>query len=264
VTRTVPFIVLATQRTGSSWVQEMLNSHPAMRVYTELFVADASGYPMWEPSEIEFANSYLEARAGFPRFVTRPYWGVRYLHSLFDQRDVRAVGLKYMYDQVRRSPEVLPYVAARQVKVVHLIRANMLDTVVSAKLARTTGLYHLAGDDRPPVPWWPSQRVNAKVRLEVPELLSDLRRLSRERERIRTWLRLTRTPTLEVEYEALAQDAKAFGPVLEFLGCPGSEAALLSSGLQKVRTNAQAEAVENLTEVQEALAATPYGVFLKP
>jgi LPS sulfotransferase NodH len=264
MTRTVPFIVLATQRTGSSWVQEMLNSHPAMRVYTELFVAEASGYPMWEPSDIEFVNSYLEARVGFPRFVARPYWGIRYLHSIFDQQGVRAVGLKYMYNQIKRSPEVMPYVAARRAKVVHLIRANMLDTVISAELARTTGLYHLAGDDRPPVPWWPSERVERKVRLGLPELLNDLRRLSRERERIRTWLRLTRTPTLEVEYETLAHDTEAFGHVLEFLGFPGSDAALLRSGLQKVRTNAQADVLENLAEVREALVATPYEVFLKP
>jgi len=257
-------MVLATQRSGSSWVQEMLNSHPDIRVYTELFVAGATGYPMWEPKDIEFAGSYLEARVRFPQLITHPYWVVRYLNSVFHQSDVKAVGLKYMYDQIRRSPEVLAYVPLRGVKVVHLIRRNLLDTVISARLADATGLYHLAADDRPPVPWWPSTRALTRVRLEVPELLAEFKRLLRERERIRTWLRVTRARTTEVEYETLARNASAFAPVLEFLGIPGTDAPRLQSGLEKVRTRSQADVVENLAEVSAALSGTPYESFLEP
>src|ERR1700751_3871855 len=116
---TTPYILLATQRTGSSWVQEMLGSHPAILGYTDIFLIDAYGFRMWEPSDVEFANTFLDSRRRRPVSLTRRYWGVRYLQKLFDHPAAGAVGFKYMYDQVRHSPEVLAYAAARRVKVVH-------------------------------------------------------------------------------------------------------------------------------------------------
>jgi len=263
MSRATPFILLATQRSGSSWVQEMLGSHPAMRVYTELFLAESRGFPMWEPRDVEFIDSFLEPRVRWPKAVTRPYWTVRYLRQLFDRSDVSAVGFKYMYDQVRRSRAVLAYAAARRIRVIHLIRGNLLDTVISAKLAGATGLYHLAADGRPPVPWWPSKKVESVVHLEIPELVAELERLTRERRRIRAWLTATRTPIYEVQYETLAADQAAFAPVLEFLGMPGGEASLLTSGLQKLQTRAHANVVENYSQVREALALTPHRTFLE-
>lgn len=258
-----PFILLATQRTGSSWVQEMLNSHPEIRVHTELFLAGASGYPRWEPSQIEFLDSYLERHMAGAGPIARSYWRLRYLRRIFQQPGIRAVGFKFMYDQIRRSPEVMAYAAARQVGVVHLIRRNLLDTVISAKLAATTGLYHLAGDARTPVPWWPSKKVETTVRLHVPDVLRELDLLTRERRRIRAWLRVTRTPVCELEYEALAANRYAFAPVLVFLGLSERDTSLLDSGLQKLQTRPQTDVLENFTEVREALRPTPYGVFVR-
>lgn len=260
---TVRFILLATQRTGSSWVQEALNSHPEMRVHTELYLAEATGHPMWEPTHIEFVESYLERNAAGSGRLARSYWRLRFLRRIFGQSDVRAVGFKYMYDQIPRSPEVLPYAAVTRARVVHLLRRNLLDTVISAKLAQVTRLYHLAGDDRPPVPWWPTERREAEVRLPAGELLGELTRLERERRRIRAWLRASRAPTHEVEYEALAADMGAFGPVLEFLGLPAADAARLGSALQKLRTKSQSEVVENYDEVSAVLHGTPYEHFLE-
>lgn len=259
-----PFILLATQRTGSSWMQEMLGSHPRMRVYTELFLAGSRGYPMWEPNDVEFVDSYLASHVRGPVCLTRPYWIVRYLRLIYDQPEVSAVGFKYMYDQIRRSPEVLLHAAVRRVRIVHLIRGNLLDTVISSRLAQATGLYHLAGDNRPKVPWWPSERVETTVRLEIPDLIVELERLTRERERIRRWLRTARVPVLEVQYERLASDpASAFAPVVSFLGLPESDASLLNSALQKVRTRSQPDVVENFDEVRSALLGSPYAACLQ-
>jgi len=257
------FILLATQRTGSSWVQEMLGSHPGVKVYTELFLAGARGVPMWEPSDVEFVNTYWERLARRPRRLTRNYWTVRYLNRLFDQPHCHAVGFKYMYDQVPRSPAVLPYAAARRVRVVHLVRHNLLDSVISNQRALRTGLYHVATDDRPPIPWAPSQVDETRIRLDPSQVMRELQRLSHQRRLVRAWLAATRTPAIEVRYETLAADPAAFGPVLDFLGVPGGDPTALRSGLKKLRTAPKADVVENFAELTAALRGTPFESYAR-
>jgi LPS sulfotransferase NodH len=258
-----PFILLATQRTGSSWVQEMLNSHPDLKVYSELFLPDARGLPLWEPSDFEFARSFVDARARRPRIVTRRYWTLAYLRRLFDQGISEKVGFKYMYDQVRHSPEVLPYAAVARVPVVHLIRRNLLDTVVSSELARASGLYHLPTDGRPPIPWLASERTEVKIRLEPREVMTQLTRLTRQRRRVRSWLRLSRTRTFEVEYEALVADPSRFGTILAFLGIQDPDVSVLGSSLKKLRTEPRSQVIANYAELESTLTGTPFETFLR-
>lgn len=257
----MPFILLATQRTGSSWVQEMLNSHPALKVYSELFLPDARGMPMWEPSDFEFAANFVETRSRPPAILTRRYWTVKYLRRLFDQGE-EIVGFKYMYDQIRHSPEVLAYAAAVRLPVVHLIRRNLLDTVISAKRAEASRLYHVPTDGRQPIPWLTNERTPVRVRISPGEVLDELSRLARERRRIRGWLRLSRTPALEVEYETLVADPSRFRPILNFVGARRADVPRLESGLAKVRTESRSEAVVNYGELESALIGTPFEAFL--
>jgi LPS sulfotransferase NodH len=257
------FILLATQRTGSSWVQEMLNSHPRVKVYSELFLGEGRGTPMWEPNDIEFANSFWEQNARFPRRLTRPYWTIKFLQRVYDQPGCEAAGFKYMYDQVRHSPAVLVHAAVSRVRVVHLVRRNLLDTVISAELALRRGRFHDNTDGRPAIPWFSTGDVDSQVRLEPSALIRELRRMTNERQRARAWLRLTRTPSFEVEYESLAADRSKFGEILGFLGVSEADAAELNSGLNKIRTEPRATVVENFDEVERALLGTPYEGFLQ-
>jgi LPS sulfotransferase NodH len=257
------FILLATQRTGSSWVQEMLNSHPHVKVYTELFLAGASGNPTWDPSDIEFANTYWEATVGRPRALRRPYSTTKYLQRVFDQSECDAVGFKYMYDQIPRSPEVLLHAAATRTRIVHLVRRNLLDTVISAKLALRSGIFHQSTDDRPRIPpWAPAKPRASTITIEPRELMSELQRLTRERRRMRAWLRLTRTPFIEVEYETLALGPDGFGEVLDFLRLPGRDANRLNSSLKKLRRAPREAVVENLDEIEATLAGTRFEQLL--
>ena len=195
----------------------MLNSHPDLKVYNELFQPDAEGISIWEPRDIEFANTYLKARMRRP-WLSRDYWTIQYVRTVFRQPDVRGVGFKYMYDQVRHSRAVLPYVVAARVRVVHLIRKNLLDVVISSALAGATGLYHRPTDGRPPIPWAPSTPVEERITLDPAEVVGQLTELARRRDRYRRWLTLTRTRTCEIAYEDLAADPSAFGRILPFSG----------------------------------------------
>lgn len=259
---TVPFLLLATQRTGSSWVQEMLDSHPGVKVYSELFIAGSRGRPLWGPGDIDFIETYWEQRVRPPSALTRQYWTMRYLQRVFGQPDCAAVGFKYMYDQIRRSPPVLPYAAARRVRVVHLVRRNLLDVVVSSRRALHTGVFHLAGDGRPPIPWAPAELDRSRFSLDPGQVVRELRRLTRERALVRGWLRLTRTPSIEVRYEDLLGDQARFGEILDFLGVARADPSRLRSGLQKIRSEPLQSVVENLGELRAALAGTSFERFL--
>jgi Stf0 sulphotransferase len=241
----------------------MLNSHAELKVYSELFLPDARGMPLWEPSDVEFARSFVDARARAPRVVSRRYWTISYLRRLFDQGGSQGVGFKYMYNQIRHSPEVLPYAAAARVPVVHLIRRNLLDTVISSELARASGLYHLPTDGRPPIPWLASERPELKIRLDPGEVMSQLSRMTRERRLVRSWLRLSGTRTLEVEYEALVADPSRFGEILSFLRVARPDPSCLGSSLEKVRTEPRSHVIANFSELESTLTGTPFEAFLR-
>jgi LPS sulfotransferase NodH len=257
-----PFILLATQRSGSSWVQEMLNSHPDLKVYNELFLADAEGISIWEPRDIEFANTYLKTHMR-RSWSLRDYWTIRYVRHVFCQPDALGVGFKYMYDQVRHSRAVLPYTAAARIPVVHLIRRNLLNVVISSTLAGATGLYHRPIDGRPPIPWAPSDPVEERITLDPAEVVRQLTDLARRRDRYRRWLRLTRDPTCEIQYEELASDPSAFGRILSFVGLPARDWSNLSSGLTRLRTAPQSAVVENFEEVRACLSGTAFESFVE-
>lgn len=256
-----PFILLATQRTGSTWVQEMLNSHPSVRVYSEMFLSYASGMPMWDPKDVEFVNTYLEARVRRPVRMSKQYWTVKYLQRVLGQRDVGAVGFKYMYNQIRPHPSVLAYAALKRVRIVHLIRRNLLDTIISSQLADVSGVYHVANDGRQPIPWAPETFTEMKLTLDPDWTLRELHRLSRERALIKLTLKAARVPTCEAIYEDLAQDRARFDQLLRFVGVDGS-ADQLKSGLQKLNTQPATKIVENIGELRSALHGSPYERFL--
>jgi LPS sulfotransferase NodH len=260
---TTGFILLATQRTGSSWVQEMLNSHPDVAVYNELFLQGAQGYPLWEPNDIEFANTFLQEKARTPMVLTRRYWTIKFLDRIFDQPSVQAAGFKLMYRQALSSPEVLPYVAVKRIAVIHLVRRNLLDVVISSKLAEASGIYHVAADGRPPLSEGSQALTELKIRLEPAEVISRLTRLAREVRIVSAWLKMTRTPTCEVVYEELVADLEGFGRILNFLGLEHEATSGLRSALQKRNVAPRSEVIENLEEIESRLSGTPFESFLR-
>jgi LPS sulfotransferase NodH len=233
-----------------------------MKVYGELFLRDAQGTPLWEPSDIQFANAFLEERARQPKAVTRRYWTIKLLDRIFDQRTVRAVGFKLMYHQALYSPEILPYAAVKRIAVVHLVRRNLLDVMISSKLAEASGVYHVATDDRPTLSSGSVALTDLKIRLEPAEVIQTLKRLAREVRMARAWLRMTRTPTCEVEYEELIATPMELGRVLNFLGLEHGAASDLRSALQRRNASPRSEVIENFAEIERSLSGTPFESFV--
>src|SRR5579864_4186919 len=107
----MPFVLLSTQRSGTSWVMDRLTKHPHVGGYGELLLAGVKGRPNWPPGSNDrpFLAGYVHERRGGGG---ERGWGHRYLFAYLDhlyepRRELQAVGFKLMYSHVVRYPEVL-------------------------------------------------------------------------------------------------------------------------------------------------------------
>ncbi len=195
----------------------------------------------------------------YPRYVQskaqqggiRPLSVFRYLDAFFDQGE--HVGFKLMYSQLRRYPEILPYLLRKRVRVVHLVRENHLDVLISFALKREIGKAHvLDAKDRP--------RETA-VELPVAALPRTLRWLEFKHSSARLLLRASHLPHLAVTYEELGCDPTGFEDILRFLGVSDGGGEPRSSIL-KTRLGGQRDVVANYDEVAETLATTRFATLL--
>jgi hypothetical protein len=179
-------------------------------------------------------------------------WAVfSYLDGLYGHSG--AVGFKLMYGQLRRFPELAPYLLLRRVRILHLVRQNLVDVVVSEERARITGASHVRAGFADSSP---------RVSLDPDGLV---RRLDNRRRAVIVagrMLRLWPCPVLETSYEQLLSNTAEFQRIGNFIGVPFNSK-LPDSGLSKRGAASHRDSIANYNEVQDALAGTPYAAMLK-
>lgn len=250
-----PFVLLSTQRSGSTWVVDMLNSHPSVVAYSELLLEGARGRPQWGGAkDLLFWNDYYAA--AHARGPDRPRHDLlyAYLDQVYAPRaDCRAIGFKLMYGQFGAYPELLEYLKSREVAVVHLIRENLLDVLLSKEAAVERDVFHSRGKER---------LEDIKIHLDTRQLLQRLEAQRRDVERMRKRFADSGLPCLEVGYEALVADTALFDRILEFLSVPPAQAPLGSS-LQKLNQAPRADLIANYAAVAAVLRGTPFESLLR-
>ena len=247
------FVILSTQRSGSTWVVDMLTSHPRVVAYSELFMHGGEGTPRWgQDKDLPYWQTYARGKAGGR--ATRPYWLWRYLGEAFHERpDVDAIGFKLMYSQLTSiSKPLMPSLWLKRIRIIHLIRRNALDVVLSkeAGAARGGKLHAREGEE--------VERV--RIRLQTDDLLRRMTLHERAIEGARVRFKRVGLPYTEVVYEDLAEDESGFAELFEFLGV---EPAPVSSSLQKVNPTVHEELIENYSEVRQALDGTKFAGQLR-
>ncbi len=240
------FVVLTFPRSGSTWLMSTLDSHPRIAAYDELFLGGEGVQP--QPADVPDFASYL---AGVPRLARRlvPLQRATYLRRVFRERPgIDAVGFKLIYGQARANVGLLPLFSLRRVRVVHLVRANLLEAVVSYEAGRASGVFHR--EPGAPAP-------DARIRLDAAGLRDRLGYMEWDVSRARVWLERYRIPRLEVAYEELvARHDETLSRILDFLGVEPS--AELRSPFVPVHEGSKLDVVENIDEVRSALAGTRY------
>ena len=231
----------------------MLNSHPAIVAHPELFHVERRTAPDYGAPDVPYFETYLTSAARSPK-RSRLVQQVGYLARLYRaRRGVQAIGFKLTYVQANANPALLPLLSVQRVRVVHLIRANLLAALISWKIARETGIYHVR-----------RQREHRGLVLADPKRLrSELEEQELAIEGARRRLERLRLPRLEISYEELVgRKEETYTRVLRYLGLE-PQVELLSSTLQRTRVGSVLEHLENADEVRGALAGTRFEWMLE-
>lgn len=238
------FIVLSTQRSGSSFVCSLLDSHPRIRCLEEIFMRRNRNAITYR----SYRNASLRRR--LEHLLERRRSIESYLAGVYDaQPDLDAVGFKLMYEQVQRYPELVDWCRSNDVMVVHLIRMNALKTIVSRQVALKRGVYLSTKPVKP-----------VTVSLNTSRLVPELERAARLVDTNRSIF--SSLPYTELFYEHfLARRGEELGRVLSFLGC--DDDVQLTSDLVKTSPDSLATLIDNYEDVRRRLAGTRFEPFLE-
>ncbi|HID52627.1 MAG TPA: hypothetical protein EYP41_11400 [Anaerolineae bacterium] len=242
--KAINFVILTTQRSGSTWLVDVLDGCIDTAVYGELFLPEKM---KWQAGSSDFPQ-FFEARRGM-----RPLATFAYLNRLYGRPG--HIGFKLMYSNLRRYPEILPYLCWRRLPVVHLVRRNVLDVMISAEMAQAKGQWHVTAVD--PVP-----AATRQIWLDPQTLPRRLQRLQKKTAANRRWLRACRLPHLEISYEALLTDPMQFDRIFQFLGLAAGKTRP-QSGFAKIRQAGYAAEISNYAEIKETLAGTKFSRLLE-
>lgn len=245
-TARTPFVILTSQRSGSTWLVSLLNQLKDTKAYGELFLP-RKHVENWDA---DFAYPRFDEVRGQMAGI-RPTRVFHYLDGVYQHRG--AVGFKLMYSQLYHYPELLLYFWTHRVRVVHLVRKNALDFVISQTLKRKIQKAHRLADE-PPL-------EDVQVELDPKTLIQRLQVRQRKTKRGQMILRLSGLQTIDIGYEDLQKDPSVFQSLCRFLSIETD--VMPQSRFQKVRRKTQDQVIKNYSEVKQVLEGTRFLSYLE-
>ena len=239
---TQKFCILTTQRSGSTWLSTILDSNAKIQGFRELFIDREFVFP---DSKLDTFILYKKNNAG----KKRPRITFNYLSKLDDYAEAReAIGFKLMYDQLIDYPEIIVKLIQEKYKIIHLVRENYLDAIISSKIKDEQGIVH------------------TKVKIEPKEVYLEpmwlIKRLNKQAMKIKTAsiiLSLLPNKVLNITYNDLrVNQEKTLSSISNFLELSLSQEDQFKSELKKSNNKSHRQIIKNYDEVNLALAETKF------
>jgi LPS sulfotransferase NodH len=239
----VNFIVLSTQRSGSTFLTTLLNNHPEVECYGEMFMKNNTrkiAYNAYRTDSFQRKFSYIFQRKKLT---------YSYLENFYSNiQNAKAAGFKLMYRQIKRYPEIITWSNTHNVKIIHLIRANTLKMIVSREIAQARGIYHST-----------KALEVIKVFLGLRELKIKLKKANQLVEKYRGIF--ANNNYLELTYESLlAEQDQQIQKLLDFLEI--HNVVTLTSHLAKINPDSLEDLIENYQEVAQSFKGTAFEHYL--
>ena len=241
------FCIFSTQRSGSTWLCSLLDSHPNVRVLPgELFLSREQEEKWIDPDFIPFFDFRKSTDKSRPRVT------FQYLDNLSDYpKKVGSIGFKLMYNHLFRYPEILFKLVFDKYKIIHIYRDNYLDVILSRTYSNELKLDHVT--QKVPIP--------PKVKLDTSKLIDQLRWREININLACLFLTFISNSVINVKYQDLCNDRdETLDRITKFIGVP--DCSSFHSKLQKINTGSYIEKIENFAEVKQALKGTRYEKFL--
>jgi LPS sulfotransferase NodH len=257
------FLIITQPRSGSAWFMSCLNSHPQIycpRETTLFSKHNLSPIKSFKPNflQVDSPNSpyYRYRSASFKRQLAHRFNKSKlisqFLDDIYTERcHGEVVGFKVNYSQIRKNKIIYEWIKRNNIKIIQLVRKNLLKRLVSHKVANKRRLFHSTQSVAP-----------IKVHIDPQVLIGDFKRrqdrFNKYRKRISQELSV---PYLEVTYESLLHNHESeIRKTLHFLGV--DENFQLNSELVKVNPDSLKEIIENYSEVETLLKNTKFYKFL--
>jgi LPS sulfotransferase NodH len=244
------FVVLTTNRSGSEWIISTLNNFQGVSAHGELFLPRP-----------RILNGKWDAEFAYIRFVetkfkgltVRPFSTFSYLNAFYSMPG--KVGFKLMYKQLGIYPEILAYFIQHRIRVLHLVRQNHLDVMLSYAVKSKIGRAHLlVGQSAPD---------KLQVELDTQNLVRQFSWLQKQQNIARKLLVWCKLPHLEVSYEAMVRNqTHYFNLIGDFLSINAGEQ-MPKSPLTRIRKGTHRDMISNYDQVKKVLADSKFAGLLE-
>ena len=126
------FIVAATQRSGTHFLESVLSSNPQIYCYSEVL---ANKYHDKEWNFYHFWLKKVKADESNITFKAMLSCFDEFLGFIFNRRTgIKAIGIDIKYNHFIYIPNIIWLLKKHDVHVLHLVRKNLLKTLISSML----------------------------------------------------------------------------------------------------------------------------------
>ena len=140
------FIILTAGRSGSTYLQRLLNSHPAVTCYDEIFnvtnKSENSFYSFCQRVYPKLSFLFLRGKFSGSSFnFPLTHLFRQYIKFLYKNPSGDKIGFKVIYHQLLYYYPLVDWLEKNSIPIIHLQRRNPLKAVLSHAKAKHTGVY---------------------------------------------------------------------------------------------------------------------------
>lgn len=245
------FIIFGLQRTGTSWIETLLDSHPDIRCFGEIFYFFHGRFPLRKArgrrTELSYRRNVESSRRNrLMHYISKKKLINATLDEIYSRPGYAAIGFKLMYDQAKQFPAVLEYAHNYNVKLIHVVRSNVLKTYISLFSAKQRSLVHTT-----------KKVVVGKINLPTRLLLRKIKKIDYQNIYWEKFFKNCNLDYLKLEYESMLNNSsKNRKELLSFLMV--NDKMDLTSNLRKINPNNLEDVISNYNQVRTYLTGTPY------
>ena len=247
------FVIFTLPRTGSTLLSKSLNKHYEIFCDDEIFHFSFRSY--FSPDQFRFLKiSFLPKKINY--IINYPATFLRlpgFLNKYFTNKKnehFKARGFKLMYYQTFYMPGLIHYLKKNDIKVILLLRENVLRNALSDLRARSTGIYHYQDDNE-------EQRLGlSKLNVDIKALQQKMDYIEKRNKKLESIV--SDMDHLKIYYEDFENWDMTINRIEDFLNVSREK---ISVSVKKLNAHALRDMISNYREVDNWLRKNNYSAF---